>query len=247
MEKYFVPMTDEIRKKQYPNGYFSAISKTQSKNSIFVYIFFGIILLIGLPMIAAGCWFAVICYQDDMTVVPGLIFAAVGLFFAGISIFMFCLVTKRRKVGDQGWLKKCAENSGYPESDIREFGNQVVDLNTFLLQLKGRLGALDGKGTGFFTKDYLYFTNIKMLVMKFTDIRIACFVNMETTIQVGNKIKPTSYLAIAVVSSNQNYMISEVKREAGLELLSMLQEKNPDIDIKDGATLSEQELSSLQL
>lgn len=241
MEQYFQELDEACIKKFYPKGYFAAVVAGQKSAGIFIYVFFSIMLLFFAPVTFFGFWFAISCYQDGFTVVPGLFVGGTGLIMIVVAIFMFRLARKRSGRSAEDWLKKSAEGSCYPESVIREFEQQVLTPGSYLLRIAGKRKAKSAFGTGILTKDYVYFDNRDLCIMKISDIKWAYFMYLEDTVGTGKYMKTVNILYFVLDSVKGTTVGNQVKKEAGEMLMAMLKEQNPDIDTKDGKIFTVEE------
>lgn len=247
MESYFVPMNEEYRSKHYPEGsVFSAIHKSSKKGSVFVYIFFFLFLLV----FAAGTIFSIIRLIETITAGEEDMIS-VGIFAICFCLVMFiiCLLpivlTKKRNAsGLEGLMKKSAKNSACTESELREFERQALASDSYILALTAKYKAvLNGQNDGILTRDYIFLADNLNIVMKYSDIVGAFLVERIIYITVDNKSKSINSLTISLVSNKNVQSFVDISKEAGAELLSILLEKNPQIETKGGSVISEKEFN----
>lgn len=246
MQSYFVQMNEDYINKHYPNrSVFSSVNKSNQKNGIGIYAFFGILMVMSGLGTVWGIVTTIGCIKEgesDM-VAPGLFI--IGFFFVifAISIFTIRFTHKRNSLGAEGLIKKSAKNSECNESEIREFELQAMASDSFILALTGKMKAmLSGQKDGILTRDFIYLADCNNIVMKRSDI-VGAFLVERTFYINENKYtrKPVRYLTITIVSNKCIQTLAETSIEAGKALLTMLQEQNPQIDTKNCSVIQEKE------
>lgn len=109
MQSYFVQMNEDYINKHYPKrSVFSSVNKSNQKNGIGIYVFFGILMVMSGLGTAWGIVTTIGSIKEgesDM-VAPGLFI--IGFFFVifAISIFTIIFTHKRNSLGAEGLIKK---------------------------------------------------------------------------------------------------------------------------------------------
>lgn len=116
--------------------------------------------------------------SEDMIVI--VVLAVVGLLFLVPGVLIIRYGIKRSRMGEDAWIQETAQTSGYQESIIRDFANQVLEDGSFRLQF----GTAGGKG--FLTRDYIFFYG---MLVKIEDIIGAYFVETSYTANINGKVK----------------------------------------------------------
>lgn len=243
MDNAFLPMTEEYRQRNYPNGYFEALAKSGGSGGVILIICGAVLALMGLLFGYMEVQFLIEFLRGEtyggaegFLIVMGI----VTLLFLLGGLFFILLGWKRSKMGAGAWLKKSAEASGYQESVIRDFANQVTSSDTIRLQIAG--GANPPMGIGFLTRDYILFENIlKLCVIKVSDISGAYLVSLPDLSARHNICK----IHIAIFSNRKTFTTTQCLKENGERLISMLAERNPEIDTAGCRILSEKEYNSM--
>lgn len=246
MQTYFAQMNEDYINKHYPNrSVFSSVNKSNQKNGIGIYAFFGILMVIS----GLGTVWGIVTTMErikegegDM-LAPGL--AIIGFFFVifALSIFTIILTKRRNSLGADGLIKKSAKNSECNESEIREFELQAMASDSYILALTGKMKAvLSGQKNGVLTRDFIYLADFKNIVMKRCDI-VGAFLVERTFYINGDKYTytPVKYLTVTIVSNKNIQTLAETSIEAGKALLEMLKEQNPQIDTKNCSVIQEKE------
>ncbi len=246
MQTYFVQMNEDYISKYYPNrSVFSSVNKSNQKNGIGIYAFFGILMV----MSGLGTAWGIISTMErikegesDM-IAPGLVI--IGFFFVifALSIFIIILTKKRNSLGTEGLIKKSAENSQYSENEIREFELQAMASDSYVLALTDKMNAaLSGQKNGVLTRDFIFLADFKNIIMKRCDI-VGAFLVERTFYINGDKYsrKPVKYLTVTIVSNKNIQTLAETSIEAGKALLEILQEQNPKIDTNNCSVIQEKE------
>lgn len=204
METYFKQMNEAYIDKHYPGkSVFSAVSTSNKKNGIGVYIFFGIVLVffggLGVMSLAMTARFAADGESDMVS--TGIVIALVCLAVCILSIWMIVLTKKRSGLDGSQLMKKSAGTSMLSESDIREFDRQAMASDSCILNLTGKIkAAMAGQKDGILTRDYIYLADPAMTVMKRDDILSAVLVERVMYINVNNSRKPVHYLCLQLAS-----------------------------------------------
>lgn len=248
MESYFVPMNEEYTSKHYPNGsVFSAIFKQSKKGSVFSYIFFLFFFLM----------FGALTIGSGVVLVETITAGEKDMLGEGIAVVGFCLImtivcilpivkTKKRNTGGvEALIKKSAKNSACDESEIREFERQALASDSLILALTAKYkAALNDQRDGILTRDYIYLADNRLVVLKCSDIVGAFLVHRVIHIMVNNKSKQIDSLTISLVSNKNVQTYVDASAEAGTALLSILLEKNPEIETYGGSVLQEKQFDA---
>lgn len=245
MNEYFKNMNETYIEKHYPNrSIFESVAKTTKKAGIGVYIFFGIVLLGGL----AGFMWSVNSMNvyrqsgdTDMANV-GMVICIVFAVFALLSVLVIALTIRQGKKGSEDWIKKSAEKSKLSESVIREFEQQAMASDSYILKLlNGVNAAVAARKDGILTRDYIYLADPNLTVICCEDITSACLV--DTVIYVGpqKNRKQIHSLNIQLLSKHGVESFAEVSPEAGKALVELLLQKYPTIDVCGNRVMTEVE------
>lgn len=237
-------MIEDYRNKHYPSGIFSSVNKSNQKRGIALYVFFGIFLIAsGYGTVWAFMRTMKFSKSGESDMVHGGI-AITGFFLVVflISLLTVTITIKRNSLGTEGIIKKSAKKSGYSESEIHEFERQAMASDSYILALTGKIKAVvSGQKDGILTRDYIYLADAKNIVLNCCDIKGAFLVERTIYITVNNVSQPVQYLTITLISHKGIQTLAETSMEAGRALLVMLQEKNPQIDTKNGIVIKEKE------
>lgn len=235
-----ITMDSAYREKHYPKGFFAQMAKEARGGGIVLIICGQILALIGLGILYI---LAAMAVSKDVDISghmgENIFFGIVGLVFLipGILIIRFGIKRCRSKESD--WIQKCVEASGYSESIIRDFADQVLEDGTLVMTLgTSRTG-------GMLTRDYIFFGNLlNPCVIRIEDIAEAYLVETSYTVNINGKIKRMYQKNIMVLSNHGTDIGSEAKEETVTRLLDILTDKNPTIDTDGGRLLSESEYES---
>lgn len=248
MEPYFKQMNEAYIDKHYPKkSVFGAVSASNKKTGIGVYIFFGVLLVffgaIAALTLAMTAKFA--ADGDSDMVSTGIIIGLVCLAVCALSIWMIVLTKRRSGLDASQLIKKSAGASMLSESEIREFESQAMTTDSYILNLTGKIKAMmAGQKDGILTRDYIFLADPAMIVMKCKEILSAVLVERVMYINVNKKREPVHYLCIQLVSKQGARSQAETAIESGKALIGMLMEKNPGIDTANGAVMQEKEYES---
>lgn len=239
MADKIIPIDSKYRNKHYSNGFFAAIAKSARGGGIAIIICGLVLALIGGGIFALLIsFFASDGFSIDGESIIGIIF---GLIFFVPGILCIWFGIRRRKMNDSDWIKKFMEASDYPESVIRDFGNQVLEEGSLRMQLGST--AIQG----FLTRDYICICNLLApCVIKIEDILGAYFVEMSNRINVNGKMRTIYDTNIAIFSNHKTLALSEVKEKTYKQIVEILKQKNPSIDIATGRMLSEKEYNQIK-
>lgn len=248
MNEYFEKMNGEYAQKHFPEGsVFESASNTLKKRG-FAGIFF-----IGL-FVVGGLWGLVwaigktIGYmtqgESDMLGVSIFfcaIFAAVGLGFLALLIYMIKAMNRKRS----DYVALSAKHSKLPASEIEEFDRQAMASDCLILKLtKGLDRALSNATNkdGLLTRDYIYLADPAQTVFRVDELKACCFTEYSYYVTVGNRSKKVYDLAIYLLAANGVSVCSDVTVNAGRALMELLLERNGSIDTNDGNSVPEDDL-----
>ena len=238
MADNLIPMDRAYREKNYPNGYFAAMAKSERGLSIAAIICGAVLALIGLGIFgleaksfASG---SLSLAGGDISTI--IIITVIALIFLLPGILLLRTGIRRMKMGEDDWIKKFADKSDYPVSTIREFANQAMEDESIQIHF----GATNIKGI--LTKDFICITH----VMKIEDITGAYLVKTSYNTNVNGKSKTSYNNNIAIFSNHKTYMLAVAKEDTVRQLLEMLTQKNPSIDTAGGRMVQESEYYKME-
>lgn len=245
MEKYVKTLTEADCRKRFPKGYFAAVEKSYKGSGVVLLVMGGIITPIGF-------WLLFLLGKFILEEAPGNSAPLTGGDIAGMVIFcliplliflggVFCLWTGIRRFRCSGgeWFRRIVEESGYTESEIREFDRQISSPGSIAVILleKGQPGALLTES---------YFLMEPGVPMKYGDIKGAYLVDYPETIYTGKTMKTILRRNLAVFAEHWNFIRANAKPEIAQRVLDMLLERNPQIDTADGRVLSDREYDAME-
>ena len=246
VDKYVKTLTEADCRKRFPKGYFAAAEKT-SKGAGTVLIVMGVLFApIGLWLLfQLGKFLIKEVPGNSAPMTGGDIAGAIIICLIPLLIFLFgaiCLWVgiKRFTCSGDEWFRLFVEQSGYTESEIREFDRQVSSPGSIavILSEKGLPGALLTK---------TYFVLEPGVPMKYNDIKGAYLVDYPETIYTGKTMKKVQRRNLAVFSAEHwNFSRAYAKPEIAQRVQAMLLERNPGIDTADGRVLSDREYDAME-
>lgn len=245
MNEYFEKMNNEYAQKHFPEGsVFESASKTLKKRGVAGIFFIGLFA-------AAGLWGLVwaigktIGYisrgESDMLGVSIFfcaIFAAVGLGFLALLIYMIKAMNRKRS----DYVALSAKHSKLPASEIEEFDRQAMASDCLVLKLtKGLDRALSNSTNkdGLLTRDYIYLADPAQTVFRVDSLKACCFTDYTYYVTVGNRSKTVHNLAIYLLGANGVSVRSDVTEQAGKALMDTLLERNGSMDTNGGNVVPE--------
>ena len=229
VDKYVKTLTEADCRKRFPKGYFAAAEKTSKGAGT-------VLIVMGVLFTPIGLW---------LLFLLGNFFIKEGLSNpVPLLIFLFGVVClwigiKRSTCSGDEWFRRIVEQSGYTESEIREFDRQVSSPGSIavILTEKGQPGAL-------LTENY--FLIEPGVPMKYSDIKGAYLVDYPETIYTGKTMKTIQRRNLAVFSKHWNFSRAYAKPEIAQRVQAMLLERNPGIDTADGRVLSDREYDAME-
>lgn len=241
-EEYFIPMTDEYKEQHFPGGFFETMERNSRKNMKATYMFAGLLIAFFCIPLLAGIRMLMTASGSGSTII-GLFFAAAGFFFIMIGVGLIRISRKRGSLGVDGFIRVCAQGSGYSEEDIRTFGSQATAEGSYAVQLQGKAEA-GSWGLGILTEDFVFFSASDRLLMKREDIVLACLEEVEGVEGSGKNKKKVHYPEIVLVSGKKEFLRMRTSKEGGRKLQAMLKKQDNAIDTADGKILSEKEFNT---
>ena len=247
MEQYLPVMTEKYKRKHYNEGIFHTIHKNTAKISVMVYIFFGVIL--------AGCIYGMIFTvrreaenrlngQGDMTV-AGVLLAFFGI-FALISLATILVSLVRHLRGAQRLKAQCAKDSGYTVEEVNRFEQQALEMDSRVICLLGKAAKVtSGQEDGVLTRDYIFLTISRNVLIRLSDLKAACLFTQTVTAGGGRQVVGVEYLLVGLIGKSGSSVVAECTRESGTTLIEYLKEKCPDLDTADGKVLGSREYEEL--
>lgn len=245
VDKRFKTLTEADCRKRFPKGYFAAAEKTSKGAGIvlmvigvlFAPVGFWLLFLMGKSLVTEG-------FSNSAPMTGGDILGALFLFLIPFLMFLFgvfCLwlgIKRFRCSGDE-WFRRMVEQSGYTESEIREFDRQISNPGSIAVTLseKGQPGALLTE---------TYFVLEPGVPMKYSDIKGAYLIDYPEAFYTGKTMKTVLRRNLAVFSEHWNFSRAYAKPEVAQRVQAMLLERNPGIDTADGRVLSDREYDAME-
>lgn len=234
----FKQVTDEYRKKHYPEGYFAKLAK--GSGGIILVICGIVIALLG--MCPGGVVLDNLTGEMDYSTDAGvLIFvSAVALVLLGAGILIIVFGIRRMRMGKTRWMERCVKASDYPMEVVEEFDSQFMRTDATLFQL-------DPSGlTNVLTTDYILYGNLLgPCLIKLSDIVGVYLVYLPDTITVGNKTKKIITLNVAVFSNHKTWFVLPTKEKLAHQLIDLIAERNSSIDTAGRRVLDEGEYQAM--
>lgn len=238
----FTPMTTEQIQKRYSNGYLECMEKNGKSGGKILVVFGTILAAIGVMIGYALIRLSIEVLSKGYDGIDGMIFLGIiCLIFFALSVLLIRFGCKRKGMNANDWLRTLVEESGYPESTIREFSLQVPQQDSFYFDILGETPSC-----GLLTKDYIFFENGQFCVIKRSDIIGAYLVNLSDIGGAGNKIKTVYRLHVAIFSNHNTCTIARASQKRAEQLIAMLTEKHPQIDTAGGRIISEKEYDKMR-
>lgn len=231
--KGFTEITDQYRKKHYPNGYFAALAKRLGGMER---IFSGAVLTALMGTIGISRFIDILgsSLASDEKYEALIVLGLVLILFIGSGLAFLCSGIKSMWKGREKLIRKCMEISGYSESAMEEFEAQLKEPNALAFQTYPR-----GE-TNILTADYLMWGISSPNLVKISDIVGIYLVTLPTAY-----FKRSYGLYIAIFSINKNIIILRAEQERAEYLTSLLLAKNPDIEKPNEVPLTREEYGRL--
>ena len=229
----FTEITDQYRKKHYPNGYFAALVRRLGGMER---IFSGAVLTILMGTIGISRFINILGSSlfSDKKYETLIILGLALILFTGSGLAFLCSGIKSIWKGREKLIRKCMEISGYSESVVEEFEAQLKEPNAIAFQMYPR-----GE-TNIMTTDYLMWGISSPNLVKISDIVGIYLVTLP------NAYFKRSYgLDIAIFTRNKNVIYLRTEQSRAEYLSSLLVAKNPDIEEPDEVPLTREEYGRL--
>lgn len=229
----FTEITDQYRKKHYPNGYFAALVRRLGGMER---IFSGAVLTVLMGTIGISKFIDILGSSlfNDKKYETLIVLGLVLLLFIGSGLAFLCSGIKSMWKGREKLIRKCMEISGYSESAVDEFEAQLKEPNAIAFQTHPR-----GE-TNILTADYLMWGISSPNLVKISDIAGIYLVTLSTAY-----FKRAYGLYFAIFTANKNVIFLRTEQERAEYLTSLLLEKNPDIEEPGEIPLTREEYENL--
>lgn len=235
MREYRQLITAEYKKQHYPDGYFASLvtanNSTKARAGVWLdFIMRGVVMNIGFIL----CIFA---FRARGFTIPFFVCMAIGL----VQLLVLCLLLRSlKKIKNrtkEEWIAEAVGSSQCTESEIKEFEQQMMTLDSYFLALSGNV---ESQVKYILTDGYLLIgCNTSSRVIPIRNIIGACFTYCETlSFFLIDKPKPGKVLAVGLVTKDSDVRINTDKNP-GTAFINMLKEKNPGIIISDDDALRE--------
>ena len=231
--KGFTEITDQYRKKHYPNGYFAALVR---RSGGMERVFSGAVLTVVVGILGISRLIDILggSLASDEKFETLIIFGMVLILFIGSGLAFLWSGIRSMWKGREKLIRKCMEISGYPESAVEEFEAQMMEPDAIAFQTKKR-----GE-TNILTADYLMWGISSPNLVKLNDI-----------VGIYQVLLPTAYfkrsygLYLSIFTKQKNIIIMRAEQDEAEYLTSLLLAKNPDIETTHEAPLTKDEYERL--
>ena len=231
--KGFTEITDQYRKKHYPNGYFAALVK---RSGGIENIFSGAVLAVLIGTVGFSRLTDILngSLSSDEKQETLIVLVVVLILFLGADLFFLWSGIKNIWKGREKLIQKCMEISGYSESAVEEFEAQIMESNVIAFQThpRGEKNIL--------TADYLMWGISSPNLVKISDIVSIYLVSLPTAY-----FKRSYGLYISIFSINKNVIFLRAEQDRAEYLTSLLLAKNPDMKAPDEVPLTREEYGRL--
>ena len=229
----FIEITDRYRKKHYPKGYFVMLVKRAGGMKDIILGALSILMVgdVGINRLSAvlgGELTGDEKYKEVITL--GFVFTLL----LAMGVLLLRMGIKNTWKGRDRLIQRCAEISGYPESTMEEFEEQLMrsDAIAFRTVPSGTINIL--------TADYLMWGISTPNLVKISDIMGAFLVSLPDAFS-----KKKHFLYIAICCKNKNVILLAAKQDRAEYLTSLLLAKNPNIETADGAVLTNEKYEAI--
>ncbi len=233
MKSYIEKMDESYRNKHYPQGsFFEKAAGANKRGNITLAVMAAVVsvLLGALIFFLIGLTMDHSAQGNAESVKMGLIFIAVVAVILALCVFGFIVAVRHMKDGAEEVMKKAAKNSGLTEDDIREFERQALQSDSYVLTLAGKISAaMSGQKDGLLTRDYIWLGDNRNCILKRGGIVGASLYHWYYYV---NKKRVCS-LNLALVNRDNVMAGAEVTEEAGRELMKLLSEAHPAIQVHE--------------
>ena len=240
-------MTEQYRRKHYNEGIFHTIHKNTAKISYMVYIFFGVILagsIYGMNFTVKRQAENSLNGQGDAAV-AGVILAFFGL-FALISLAVIIVSIVRHLRGAERLKVQCAKENGYTVEDVNQFEHQALEMESRVISLLGKVSkAAAGQEDGIITRDYIFLTLSRNVLIRLSDLKAACLYTQKIHAGKGGNLTEVEYLLVGLMGKDGASVVAECTKESGLALIEYLKEKCPGLNTVEDRILESSEYDDL--
>lgn len=226
-------MDETYRNKHYPQGFFEKAAGANRRGNIILAVMAALVsvLLGALIFYLVGLTRSHSEQGNSESVKFGLIFIAVVAVILALCVFGFVIAVRHIKDGAEEVIKKAAKMSGLTEEELREFERQAMQSDSCVLTLAGKVSAaMSGQKEGILTRDYIWLGDNQNCILKREDIVAASLYHWYYYV---NK-KRVSSLNLALLNRENVMAGVEVTEEAGRELMKLLSEAHPAIQVHEG-------------
>lgn len=234
MQEYIREMDEEYRNKHYPQGsVFEKAAEENKRGNVGLAILSGVVsvLLAGVIVFLVSLTRQRMAEGNGDALQIGLIFIAVVAVLLALCLFGMVIAIRHIKDGAGDMIRKSAKNCGLSEGDIREFDRQAMQPGSYVLSLAGKISAaMAGQKDGILTRSYLWLGDRANFILKREEIVGMSLYHWYYYI---NK-KRVSSLNLAVLNRNDGMANVEVTEEGGRELMKMLSQAHPTIQVHEG-------------
>ncbi len=234
MSEYIKEMDEAYRSKHYPQGsFFEKAAQENKRGNITLAVMSALVsaLLVGVIVFLVSLTLARMKEGNEDALSIGLLFIAIVALLLALCLFGLVFAIRHIKDGAAKVIKSSAKQSGLDEADIREFDRQAMQTGSYVLALAGKVSAaMSGQKEGILTRDYLWLGDRANTILKREDIVGASLYHWYYYV---NK-KRVSSLNLAVLSRNNVMAGVETREESGKELMKLLRETHPSIQIHEG-------------
>lgn len=234
MKEYITKMDETYRGKYYPTGsVFEKAAGENKRGSITLAILSGVVSV----LLAAVIIFLVSLTRTRMAegnsdaLTIGLIFIAVVAALLALCLFGMVVSIRHIKDGAEDIIRKSAKISALSEGEVRQFEQQAMQPDSYVLSLTGKLSAaMANQKDGILTRDYLWLGDRTNTILKREEI---VGMSLYHWYYYVNK-KRVSSLNLAVLSGKNVLASVEVTEEGGKALMDLLAQAHPAIQVHDG-------------
>ena len=234
MREFVKEMDEEYRSKRFPTGsFFEKAAQESRRSNLILAVMAGAVsaLLLGLIVFLTSLTRTRMAEGNSDALTIGLIFIGVTALLLALCVFGLVVAIRHIRDGANEVIKSSAKISGLTEADVREFDRQAMQIGSFVLSLTGKVSAaMAGQKEGILTRDYIWLGDSRNCVLKREDIAAAGLYHYYYYV---NKKRVCS-LNLALLSRKDVMAVAEVREEAGRELLELLSQAHPAIQVYDG-------------
>ena len=233
MSEYIKEMDEAYRSKRYPQGsFFEKAALENKRGNVALAVMSGLVsaLLAGVIVFLVSLTLKRMKEGNEDALSVGLLFIAVTALLLALCLFGLVFAIRHIKDGAADVIKKAAKVSGLSEAELREFDRQAMQTGSCVLSLNGKLSAaMTGQKEGILTRDFLWLGDRANMVLKREEIVAAGLYHWYYYV---NKKRVRS-LSLAVLNNKDVVAAEEVTEAAGRELMKLLSQANPAIQIHE--------------